>query len=72
MYFTKTHADATAGVQYVLSSLVPELEQDSNRTFTYVEMAFFARWFYEQTADMQGRVRNLVASGQLSFANGGW
>jgi hypothetical protein len=35
-------------------------------------MAFFARWFYEQTDDMQDRVRTLVANKQLSFANGGW
>ena len=61
-----------AGVQYIISSVVAALEANPARTFTYVEMAFFARWFYEQTEDMQGRVRALVAGGQLSFANGGW
>lgn len=61
-----------AGVQYVISSVIAELEKDPSRTFTYVEMAFFARWFYEQSEDMQDTVRTLVANGQLSFANGGW
>jgi hypothetical protein len=56
----------------VISSIIPQLENNPNRTFTYVEMAYFARWFYEQDESMQGRVRKLVASGQLSFANGGW
>jgi len=61
-----------AGIQYIISSTIPELESNPNRTFTYVEMAYFARWFYEQNDSMQERVRKLVASGQLGFANGGW
>lgn len=71
-YYGSNNTIQHAGVQYVISSMVLELEKDPARTFTYVEMAFFARWFYEQTADMQDRVRTLVANGQLSFANGGW
>jgi alpha-mannosidase len=61
-----------AGVQYMIASVIAELLKDPSRTFTYVEMAFFSRWFYEQTSELQDAVRGLVASGQLSFANGGW
>ena len=60
-----------AGVQYVLDSAILELQKDPNRRFTYVEMAFFARWFYDQTAETQDVVRELVAIGQLDFVNGG-
>jgi hypothetical protein len=60
-----------AGVQYVLDSAILELQKDPNRRFTYVEMAFFARWFYDQTAETQDVVRELVANGQLDFVNGG-
>ena len=61
-----------AAVQYVISSAVAELLKDPERRFTYVEMAFFARWYYEQTPEMQEDVKGLVASGQLDFVNGGW
>jgi hypothetical protein len=33
-----------AGVQYILDSVVPALEQDPDRKFIYVEIAFFARF----------------------------
>ncbi len=35
-------------------------------------MAFFQRWWQEQTDSMKDIVRGLVASGQLEFINGGW
>lgn len=39
---------------------------------SYVEQAFFSRWWSEQTAARQADVRRLVSSGQLVFANGGY
>ena len=38
-----------AAVQYILDSVVQELQKDPNRTFIYVEMAFFTRWWNEQS-----------------------
>lgn len=35
-------------------------------------MAFFQRWWQEQTETTKDIVRGLVASGQLEFINGGW
>lgn len=35
------------GVQYILDSVIQELSKDSKRKFTYVEMAFFSRWWNE-------------------------
>jgi alpha-mannosidase len=59
-------------VQYILDSVISELENNPSRRFIYAEMAFFARWFYEQSGTRQESVRRLVKSGQLEFINGGW
>lgn len=62
----------TAGVQYILDSVIPELLQDPSKRFIYVEVAFFARWWNEQDATMHQNVRNLVNEGRLEFVLGGW
>ena len=51
---------------------VQGLQNDTSRTFSYVEQAFFQRWFEVQSNGMQSTVKGLVASGQLTFLNGGW
>ena len=61
-----------AGVQYVLDSVVTSLAANPDRTFVYVEQAFFQRWWRQQTAVTQNFVRTLVSNGQLEFINGGW
>ena len=40
--------------------------------FIFVEMAFFTRWWAEQTESMKDVVRSLVNNGRLEFINGGW
>lgn len=35
-------------------------------------MAFFSRWWVEQTEEMKETVRQLVNEGRLEFINGGW
>lgn len=60
-----------ACVQNVLDSLVPALLADKNRKFIYVEMAFFERWWKDQSEAVQLTVKRLVSSGQLEFINGG-
>ena len=46
-----------AGVQYILDSVIQALAKDENRTFIYVEMAFFVRWWREQS----NNTKNLVS-----------
>lgn len=41
------------------------------RRFTYVEIAFFTRWWAEQTPAKQAAVRELVSEGRLEFVSGG-
>lgn len=42
-----------AAVQYILDTVIDELQKNPNRTFIYVEMAFFVRWWNEQTDEMK-------------------
>ncbi|KAM8764773.1 lysosomal alpha-mannosidase isoform 2-T2 [Rhynchonycteris naso] len=61
-----------AGVQYILDSVISSLLAEPTRRFVYVEMAFFSRWWHQQTNATQDVVRDLVRQGRLEFANGGW
>ena len=45
-----------AGVQYILDSVVSELSKDPQRTFIYVEIAYFSRWWAEQTQSTKSLV----------------
>ena len=40
-----------AGVQYTIDGVVTELVNDPKKTFVYVEMAFFYRWYKVQTEE---------------------
>ncbi|XP_030535906.1 alpha-mannosidase [Rhodamnia argentea] len=61
-----------ACIENVLDSVVVALARDPNRKFVFAEMAFFDRWWLEQTPEKQEQVRKLVDAGQLEFINGGW
>lgn len=71
-YLGQNNTIAFAGVQYILDSVVSNLAKDPSRKFTYVEQAFFVRWWEEQTDDIKAQVRKLVKADQLQFVNGGW
>ncbi|KAL2333816.1 hypothetical protein Fmac_015029 [Flemingia macrophylla] len=61
-----------ACVENVLDSVVVSLQKDPNRKFVFAEMAFFHRWWVEQSPETQEQMRELVDAGQLEFVNGGW
>ena len=56
------------GVQYIIDSAIDALLQNPERRFIYVEMAFFWRWWVEQTDDMQQKVKDLVNQGEYSHS----
>lgn len=60
-----------ACVQNVLDSVISALLEDENRKFIYVEVAFFQRWWRQQSPSLQTKVKELVNSGRLEFINGG-
>ena len=45
-----------AAVQYILDTVMDELGKNPDRKFIYVEMAFFYRWWNEQTDEMKDKV----------------
>ena len=61
-----------AGVQYILDSVIPQLLANQTKRFIYVEIAFFERWWNEQTDDMRKQVTKLVQEKRLEFINAGW
>jgi hypothetical protein len=71
-YYGANNTIQEAGVQYILDSVVKELQANRDRKFIYVEIAFFERWWAEQNEYTKQIVRDLVARGQLEFINGGW
>ena len=53
-------------VQYILDSVVTALDQNPDRRFIYVEIAFFWRWWNEQTDDIRNKVKGFVNDGKNS------
>ena len=71
-YYGFNNTIQQAAVKYILDTAIAALSQNPDRTFTYVETAFFSAWWEEQTDNTKSLVKRLVANGQLSFVNGGW
>ena len=72
-YYTGDRNDIQlAGVQYILNGIYDVLMKDSNKKFTYVEMAFFQKWWLEQTDEVKQNVKMLVDQKRLQFVNAGW
>jgi lysosomal alpha-mannosidase len=61
-----------SNVRSILTTVTEELQKNQQRKFTYVEIAFFAKWWDEQNNATKATFRRLVAEGQLDFTNGGW
>ncbi len=60
VYLAREDIQRAAAVQYILDSLVIALDENPDRRFIYVEIAFFWRWWLQQTEQMQNTVRQLV------------
>jgi hypothetical protein len=71
-YYGANNSIQRAGVQYILDTVIRELYDYPYRKFTYVEQAFFQRWWREQDSNMQMMVKKVLERGQLEWANGGW
>jgi lysosomal alpha-mannosidase len=65
MYYILARNDIQhAAVQHILDSVIESLLENPDRRFIYVEIAFFWRWWIQQTEDMQNTVRKLVNQGK--------
>jgi alpha-mannosidase len=54
-----------ANVRAILDTVTRALLEDERRRFMYVEVAFFERWWTEQTQEMKESVKRLVKNKQL-------
>ena len=59
-------------VQYIITTVIEQLQLNPDRKFIYVEQAYFQRWWREQSEEVRAQVRQLVSARQLEFINGGW
>lgn len=56
-YYGANNTIQNAGVQYILDTVIPNLVDNPNRKFVYVEQAFYQRWWAEQDHEMKETVR---------------
>jgi len=61
-----------ARVKDILLSITHELYWNPDRKFSYVEQAFFQRFWDDIDSRTASLVQDLVAAGQLEFINGGF
>ena len=75
-------------MQYIIDSVVIALDQNPDRRFIYVEIAYFWRWWNQQTDEIRQKVKGFVNEGKirsvlfnkvfclnigrLEFISGGW
>ena len=71
-YYGSNQGEQDASVQYILDTVIPELQNDPSKRFVYVEIAYFYRWWNEQNESTKQTVRNLVNQGRLEFVIGAW
>ncbi len=62
------HANTGLTIDTVLSNLL----DNPDRTFSYVEQAFFQRWVQDASEQQLTDMQKVVASGQMTFINGAW
>ncbi|UJR12010.1 hypothetical protein I4U23_016188 [Adineta vaga] len=71
-YYGSRREIVKRGVQYILDSVMMALADNPDRRFIYVEIAFFWRWWNQQSNDTRNLVKQLVNEGRLEFISGGW
>ena len=71
-YFGEKSRIQLASIHDTLDTVVEELVKDPTRKFTQVETGYMWRWWTEQDDVVRNKTLQLINSGQLQFAGGGW
>uniref|UniRef100_A0AAF5PKD7 Glycoside hydrolase family 38 central domain-containing protein n=1 Tax=Wuchereria bancrofti TaxID=6293 RepID=A0AAF5PKD7_WUCBA len=69
-YYGSQKEKTAAGVQYILSTVMDELEKDKSKRFSWCETSFLWRWLVD--SKQRKRLQKLVQQGQIEFIGGGW
>ncbi len=64
--------NTTVSVQRILDNFVDSLYDRTDRTFIYVEMAFFTVWYKQQNDIKRNKIKDLLKEGRFEFINGGY
>src|SRR5687768_124992 len=64
--------NTTNCVKDILDNMILTLSDNENRTFIYVEMAFFIKWYKDQNEFIRMQAKQLVKENRLEFINGGY
>eukprot|EP01083_Nonionella_stella_P244393 850642_1 len=59
-------------IQYIFDTMVPNLLSNPDRRFSYVEMAYFDRWWNEIDEQTKRNTLKILESNQLQINLGGW
>ena len=59
-------------IQFIFDTMVPSLTSNKERKFSYVEMAYFQRWWSEIDDNLKNQTLALLRSKQLEINLGGW
>uniref|UniRef100_A0A2K6VX37 Alpha-mannosidase n=1 Tax=Onchocerca volvulus TaxID=6282 RepID=A0A2K6VX37_ONCVO len=69
-YYGSQKKKTTTGVQYILNTVMDELEKDESRRFSWCETSFL--WYWLSNHKQRKRMQKLVQKGQIEFVGGGW
>jgi len=64
--------DLNISVSNILDNMVYSLNERLDRTFIYVEIAYFEKWYNDITEEKKRQVKELIKEGRLEFINGGY
>uniref|UniRef100_A0A0K8SVP2 Alpha-mannosidase n=1 Tax=Lygus hesperus TaxID=30085 RepID=A0A0K8SVP2_LYGHE len=71
-YYGGTQNQAAGGVQYIIDSVIGELDADENRRFILAETGFLWRWWNDRGEHVRHKMRKFLESGRLQLVAGGW
>ncbi|XP_049803878.1 lysosomal alpha-mannosidase-like [Schistocerca nitens] len=71
-YYGSKPSVRKAGVQYIIDTVITELQENPDRRFIYVETAFLWKWWLDHNESKQQQVIDLINSGQLEIVGGAW
>ena len=61
-----------ASVNSILSSVVEELSDNPDRTFSFAEVKYLQMWYTRQDQKTKDKLKKQIKNGQFEVVSGGW